>query len=88
MAGQKRNLTDASSTHKRKKTKTEKQPASAPTSTLQDELDFPRGGGSSLSALEVKSLRFEAAKEADAELFKVIHIYSSRPESDSSFRRR
>ncbi|KAH9898165.1 U3 snoRNP-associated protein Rrp5 [Cubamyces lactineus] len=78
-AGKKRVLDEASSTPKAKKTKTdtpskksvEKAPKPAqPVSTLiADEIDFPRGGGTSLTPLEVKALRAEAVKEADKELF-------------------
>lgn len=80
MAAQKRALEESSSTHKHKKTKvapsTEAPPA--PVSQLvQDEVDFPRGGGSSLTPLEIKSLRAEAAKEADQELFNVRYQYPS-----------
>ena len=80
-AGKKRVLDDAAVSPKAKKTKTEghskkskdktEKPA-APTSTLiSDDIDFPRGGGTSLTPLEVKTLRAEAAKEADKELFEV-----------------
>lgn len=80
-AGKKRVLDESSSTPKAKKTKTDDaakkskdkapkpvQPASA---LVANEIDFPRGGGTSLTPLEVKSLRAEAAKEADKELFAV-----------------
>lgn len=36
-----------------------------------DEIDFPRGGGSSFTPLEQKAIRAEAIKEADEEIFKV-----------------
>ncbi|EIW64233.1 uncharacterized protein TRAVEDRAFT_138819 [Trametes versicolor FP-101664 SS1] len=78
-AGKKRVLDETSGSPKAKKTKTEKTakkaredaPKPAPThSTLvADDIDFPRGGGTSLTPLEVKTLRAEAAKEADSELF-------------------
>ncbi|CDO73457.1 hypothetical protein BN946_scf185013.g92 [Trametes cinnabarina] len=78
-AGKKRVLDEGSSIPKAKKTKTddttkkskEKAPKpSQPTSALvADEIDFPRGGGTSLTPLEVKALRAEAVKEADRELF-------------------
>lgn len=80
-AGKKRVLDETSGSPKAKKTKTEKTtkkaredaPKPAPThSTLvADDIDFPRGGGTSLTPLEVKTLRAEAAKEADSELFAV-----------------
>jgi rRNA biogenesis protein RRP5 len=45
--------------------------APAPTIFAPDEIDFPRGGGSSFTPLEQKTIRAEAIKEADAEIFKV-----------------
>jgi rRNA biogenesis protein RRP5 len=38
---------------------------------ISEEVDFPRGGGTSFTPLEVRNLRAEAAQEADQELFKV-----------------
>jgi hypothetical protein len=48
------------------------QPLARPAASLlnAEEIDFPRGGGSSLTALEVKAIRAEGAREAE-ELFKV-----------------
>lgn len=46
------------------------EPRAAPSfvSTLKDEeTDFPRGGGTSLTALEVKQTRAEGRREAEAE---------------------
>ena len=37
---------------------------------VPEEIDFPRGGGTTFTAQEVKAIRAEARKEAD-ELFKV-----------------
>ena len=75
MVAQKRTLDDSSSTHKKKKTKTDSNAADAPkaasSSLLTTQVDFPRGGGTSFTPLEVKAIRAEATKEADAELFKV-----------------
>jgi len=45
--------------------------APAPTISAPDEIDFPRGGGSSFTPLEQKAIRSEAIKEADADIFKV-----------------
>ena len=51
--------------------------------TAPEEVDFPRGGGSSLTPFEIKTVRAEAVKEANDELFKVciytlvISIYNS-----------
>lgn len=65
----------ASSPAKSKKPRTEtpaerKEPRAAPSfkSALQsEEVDFPRGGGSSLTAFETKQIRAEGQREADAE---------------------
>lgn len=55
---------------KQTKTRTEKQAQS--TSTLvPEDVDFPRGGGTSFTPLEVKTIRAEAVKEANDELFEV-----------------
>lgn len=77
-AGKKRVLDEAPGHPKAKKTKTEEQskkskdkPAQPVSTLIADEVDFPRGGGTSLTPLEVKTLRAEAAKEADKELFAV-----------------
>ncbi|KAK0246373.1 hypothetical protein EDD85DRAFT_966662 [Armillaria nabsnona] len=77
MAAQKRSLDNAPSSHKSKKlkasTSASERPQNAPptTSTLTtDDIDFPRGGGTSYTPLEVKTIRAEALKEADRELFK------------------
>lgn len=46
----------------------EPRPAPAFVSTLQaEETDFPRGGGTNLTALEVKQTRAEGRREAEAE---------------------
>lgn len=80
-AGKKRVLDEASGTPKAKKTKTEEQtkkskdkaekPTQPVSSLVSDDIDFPRGGGTTLTPLEVKTLRAEAAKEVDKELFAV-----------------
>jgi rRNA biogenesis protein RRP5 len=47
-----------------------------PVSLLQqDDLDFPRGGGTSFTALEVKAIQAEGRKEADNDLFQVRFIF-------------
>ncbi|KAH7930532.1 hypothetical protein BV22DRAFT_1078692 [Leucogyrophana mollusca] len=79
MAGQKRVLEDSSSSRKPKKSKValdkgekgqKNEHISQPPSNLTaEEVDFPRGGGTSLTPLEVKAVRAEAIKEADEELF-------------------
>ncbi|KAJ3505470.1 hypothetical protein NLJ89_g7399 [Agrocybe chaxingu] len=75
MAAQKRGLDDSSSTHKPKKSRTDSKSQPQPTSTLlAEEVDFPRGGGTSFTPLEVKAIRAEAVKEADAELFARINV--------------
>lgn len=81
-AGKKRVLDDsAAGNPKAKKTKIEsaakkgkakaEQPSAPVTSLVSDEVDFPRGGGSSFTPLEVKAIRAEAVKEANDELFQV-----------------
>jgi rRNA biogenesis protein RRP5 len=46
----------------------EPRPAPSFVSTLKnEEIDFPRGGGTSLTALEVKQTRAEGRREAEAE---------------------
>ena len=45
--------------------------APPPAISAPDEIDFPRGGGSSFTPLEQKAIRAEAIKEADEEIFKV-----------------
>jgi rRNA biogenesis protein RRP5 len=46
-------------------------PTAPISSLIQDEIDFPRGGGTSFTPLEVKSIRQEGLDEADDEVFKV-----------------
>lgn len=80
-AGKKRVLDETSGNPKAKKTKTDKtvrkakeettKPTQPPSALVADEIDFPRGGGTTLTPLEVKTLRAEAAQEADKELFAV-----------------
>ena len=72
---QKRPLDETSSTQKAKKFKTNdtvKTTNSLPT----EEVDFPRGGGTSFTPLEVKAIRAEAVKEANAELFEVSQFFT------------
>lgn len=77
MAAQKRSLDDASSSRKSKKIKTteklkdKEMKAEKPSALAPEEVDFPRGGGTSFTPLEVKAIRAEATKEADEALFKV-----------------
>ena len=80
-AGTKRARDDTSGTPKAKKSRVDnkqtkqktdsEKPHQPPTTLLTEDVDFPRGGGTSFTALEVKAIRAEAAKEADQELFKV-----------------
>lgn len=73
----KRTLGESSSGHKAKKLRTDShKPAKIEkpqqsTSLLTTEVDFPRGGGTSFTPLEVKAIRAEAVHEANAELFEV-----------------
>jgi rRNA biogenesis protein RRP5 len=74
MSGKKRQLDDGSNTHKSKKTKLlggVKTNHEGQASLLSEEVDFPRGGGTSFTPLEVKAIQAEAIKEADEELFEV-----------------
>lgn len=75
----KRSRTDPSSSSKRPRpssdnaaagpSKSAPRPAPSFTSALKaDEGDFPRGGGSSLTAFELKQVREEGRREAEAEL--------------------
>lgn len=71
MAPSKKRQQPGSDAPSAKKPRTEARPAPAFTSALQsEEVDFPRGGGTSLTALEVKQTRAEGRREADAELGK------------------
>ena len=56
------------STERERKLAVAPRPAPAFLSALrEEEVDFPRGGGSSLTALELKQTRDEGLREADAE---------------------
>ncbi|THH11892.1 hypothetical protein EW146_g7883 [Bondarzewia mesenterica] len=82
MAAKKRQLEDTASVSKSKKTKVapsegkkekkekSSQPLQPTSHVTSEEVDFPRGGGSSFTPLEVKAIRAEAVKEANEELFK------------------
>ena len=74
MPAQKRPLDGSSSSKNAKKPRTNDIPKSLPT----EEVDFPRGGGTTFTPLEVKAIRAEAVKEANAELFEVSRFYSQR----------
>ncbi|EEB97388.1 hypothetical protein MPER_03302, partial [Moniliophthora perniciosa FA553] len=67
MAAQKRRIEETFSSQKPKKARQSKNEApAATTSTLTtEEVDFPRGGGTTFTPLEVKTIRAEAAKEAE-----------------------
>ena len=81
MAGHKRSLDDGTSVQKSKKTKLSSEksgkkthkgdPVPSTSATTLEEIDFPRGGGTTLTPLEVKTVRAEAVREADRELFAV-----------------
>jgi rRNA biogenesis protein RRP5 len=51
-----------------------------------EDVDFPRGGGSSFTPIEVKAIRTEALREADGELFEVCvsHISPITSHSNST----
>ena len=76
----KRLLDDGSSTHKVKKikisdedkgNKANDQPFVPRSNLTSDEVDFPRGGGTSFTPIEVKAIHAEALQEANGELFEV-----------------
>ncbi|KAF6766586.1 hypothetical protein DFP72DRAFT_867062 [Ephemerocybe angulata] len=73
MVSQKRGLEEPSSSRESKKPKKDARPPTdmpvQPSLLSAEEVDFPRGGGTSLTALEVKATRAEGVKEANAELF-------------------
>ncbi|RXW22586.1 hypothetical protein EST38_g3267 [Candolleomyces aberdarensis] len=70
MVSKKRVLEEPSSSRESKKPKNFDAPSTQPTTLITaDEIDFPRGGGTALTALEVKATRAEGVKEANAELF-------------------
>ena len=83
MAAQKRALEDTSTSHKSKKSKTVSSntnyegPSQSTSTLVSEEVDFPRGGGTSFTPLEVKTLRAEAVKEANQELFEVMFLLSA-----------
>ncbi|KAI0080360.1 U3 snoRNP-associated protein Rrp5 [Panus rudis PR-1116 ss-1] len=79
-AGKKRVLDESSSTPKAKKSKVDdglkkrkssvsEKPLQAASNLVTEEVDFPRGGGTSFTPLEVKAIRAEALKEANDQLF-------------------
>jgi rRNA biogenesis protein RRP5 len=79
----KRVLDEGSSTQRAKKVKlidkdkngkAEEQPIEAPSKLTTEEVDFPRGGGSTFTPIEVKAIRAEALREADSELFEVCSL--------------
>ncbi|GJE87565.1 U3 snoRNP-associated protein Rrp5 [Phanerochaete sordida] len=86
-AGTKR-ANDGSAAPKAKKTKVDHKapkqqsladkPAQPTSSLLTEEVDFPRGGGTSFTPIEVKAIRAEAVKEANEELFKEKAVKTSQ----------
>lgn len=88
ISGKKRALEVGSDVPKAKKSKLDNasqktkagkpEKASQPISSLlSDEVDFPRGGGTSFTPLEVKTIRAEAVKEANDQLFQASAVMSS-----------
>lgn len=72
----KKRTQECDDTQKRKKAKLSKEVgaenAAPVTSVLsKDEVDFPRGGGTTFSAIEYKQIRTEALKEMKDDVFKV-----------------
>jgi len=84
MAAPKRSLEDSSTSRKAKKVRVESDKKkdgsqSIPPSKIQaEEVDFPRGGGTSFTPLEVKAIQAEAVKEANAEIFTVSLSFKAR----------
>lgn len=71
MAPHKRALEDNFSTHKQKRSKISSEADNHLSPVITEEVDFPRGGGTSFTPLEVKAIRAEAVREANEELFGV-----------------
>lgn len=81
MTGHKRRLDDGPSGQKSKKAKLasgksesknhKRDPVPSTSTMTVDGIDFPRGGGTTLTPLEVKTIRAEAVREAEQELFGV-----------------
>lgn len=83
----KKRVLDDASTPKSKKTKVDDsskkskapkqdKPLQPASNLLTEDIDFPRGGGTTFTPVEVKAIRAEAAKEAEDEIFQVIvHCY-------------
>ncbi|KAG7099001.1 hypothetical protein E1B28_000886 [Marasmius oreades] len=71
MAAQKRKIGEFPSSQPSKKVKPSKQQSQlpGPSGSTTEEVDFPRGGGTTFTPLEVKTIRAEAANEAEEELF-------------------
>jgi rRNA biogenesis protein RRP5 len=67
----KRDLDEKSTHRKTKKIKLDNKDSNQKPTVQADDVDFPRGGGTTFTPLEVKTLRAEAVKEADTELFGV-----------------
>ena len=60
----------ASKPGKKRKSEAAQVPVQTP-SGPNDEVDFPRGGGTSFTPVEVKTIRAEAQREANEDIFKV-----------------
>jgi hypothetical protein len=82
MATPKRARDDLSSEPKNKRVKFSKPeqdkidtPLQSTSNLSRVEVDFPRGGGTSFTPLEVKTIRAEAVKEANDEMFKVSRLH-------------
>ncbi|KAF9229085.1 hypothetical protein BS17DRAFT_804934 [Gyrodon lividus] len=95
MPGHKRPLEDGPSVPKSKKVKVsterlekklhKEHPVPSTSAMTMEEVNFPRGGGTSLTPLEVKAIRAEGAQEANKELFaaaKKVHVKGKKSKSD------
>lgn len=67
MPSKKRSL-DEEQPPKSKKIRVNNEEAPAVSNLFSTEIDFPRGGGTSLTPLEYRNVRAEAIREADAEV--------------------
>ncbi|KAI0095104.1 nucleic acid-binding protein [Irpex rosettiformis] len=91
--GTKRGLEESAGAPKAKKTRVEdkqkkdkpasSKPSAQASNLVQEDVDFPRGGGTSFTPLEVKAIRAEAVKEANEELFNAYTKEKKRTEKDT-----
>ncbi|KAG8928202.1 rRNA biogenesis protein rrp5 [Tulasnella sp. 418] len=79
------NARDQPNLAKRPRNLSENQPPRVKSSLVADDVDFPRGGGTNMTAVEYKSLKKEAMKEVADELFKEgVEKKSTKPKAKHS----